>query len=328
MKVQTDQVNASAEDINTEKKLNSVAVHHKPFLTGRRREIITGFLFVAPALIYMLVLIGYPIVYNIMLSFQDISAFNLAAGSERPFIGLDNYRTVFSSPVMPYAFRNTFIFTIGCIVVQFSAGLGLAVLFSKQFRLARPIRGLMVVSWMMPMTVTALLFRYMLSPDVGIIDMILMQLRIINQPVGWLLNQRTALAGPIIANSWVGIPFNMLLLSTGLSSIPDDIYESASIDGANGLQRFMHITIPLLRPAMMAVLILGFVYTFKVFDLIFVMTGGGPVNATEVFSTFAYRLSFSFYYFGQGAAVANILFIILFIVALGYLHLIKKEETM
>ncbi len=288
----------------------------------------TGFVFVAPALIYMLLLIGYPIVYNLILSFQDVSAFNLAAGNERPFIGLQNYKTVFADETMKFAIRNTFIYTVGCLIVQFSLGLSFALLFNQKFALAQPLRGLLLVAWMMPTTVTALLFKYMLSPDVGIIDIILQKIGLIDEPVGWLIHQNTAIFGPIIANSWVGIPFNMLLLTTGLAGISEDIYESASIDGANGLKRFRYITLPLLRPAMLAVLVLGFVYTFKVFDLIYVMTGGGPVNATEVFATFAYKLSFSYFYFGQGAAVANILFLILFCVALVYLKLINKEEAM
>lgn len=293
-----------------------------------RKKYLTGILFIAPALIYMLLLIGYPIVYNIIISFKDVSAFNIAAGAERPFIGLQNYKTVFANETMGYALKNTLFYTICCLVVQFSLGLMFALLFSKKFFLAKPLRGFLVVSWMMPVTVTALLFKYMLSPDVGIFDIILKSLGIIDKPVGWLLNQSTAIYGPIIANSWVGVPFNMLLLTTGLAGIPEEVYESASIDGANVFQKFFRITVPLLRPAMMAVLVLGFVYTFKVFDLIFVMTGGGPVNATEVLATFAYKLSFSFYYFGQGAAVANILFIILFCIALIYLRLINKEETM
>jgi multiple sugar transport system permease protein len=180
---------------------------------------------------------------------------------------------------------------------------------------------------MMPVTVTALLWKYMLSIDAGIIDALLIKAGIIKQPVGWLLNQGTAIFGPIMANIWVGIPFNMLLLTTGLAGIPDEIYEGASIDGAGAAQKFWRITLPLLRPAMLSVLILGFVYTFKVFDLIFVMTGGGPVNATEVFATFSYKLSFQYYYFGQGAAVANVLFAILFCVALVYLKLIRAEEA-
>lgn len=293
----------------------------------QRRERLTGYLFLAPALIHMALLIGYPIVYNFVISFQDISAFNLASGGERPFIGLENYRIVFSDPTMGAALGNTLFYTVMCLIIQFTLGLLFALLFYKKFFLAKPLRGLLVISYMTPVTVTALLFKYMLSPDAGIIDQGLMSAGLIQQPVGWLLNQDTAIWGPIIANSWVGVPFNMLLLFTGLAGISEEVYESASIDGANALKKFWFITLPLLRPAMMSVLVLGFVYTFKVFDLIFVMTGGGPVNATEVMATFAYRLSFSHYYFGQGAAVANILFFILFCVALIYLRLMNKEES-
>jgi multiple sugar transport system permease protein len=120
----------------------------------------------------------------------------------------------------------------------------------------------------------------------------------------------------------------MLLLTTGLSNIPYSIYEAAKVDGANAFQRFFYITLPQLRAAILAVLMLGFIYTFKVFDLVFVMTNGGPVNATELMSTFAYRLSFSEFLFSKGASVANILFLILFIVSLFYLRLLKEDEVM
>ena len=296
-------------------------------LSQRHQEIVAGGLFILPALIYMILMIGYPIVYNILLGFQDVSAYNLAAGAPRPFTGIQNYKIIFANETMPFAIKNTFFYTVSCLIFQFSIGLLFALLFNKQFALAKPLRGFLVISWMMPVTVTALLWKYMLSVEAGIIDALLIKIGLIKQPVGWLLNQNTAIFGPIMANIWVGIPFNMLILTTGLAGIPDEIYESASIDGAKAIQKFWHITLPLLRPAMLSVLVLGFVYTFKVFDLIFVMTNGGPVNATEVFASFSYKLSFSYYYFGQGAAVANVLFLILFCVALIYLKLIRTEEA-
>jgi multiple sugar transport system permease protein len=307
--------------------LNPSARIKRKHLTQKQDEILTGVLFVAPALIYMVLMIGYPIIYNIILSFQDVSAYNLATGMERPFVGINNYKTVVAHETMPYAVKNTLFYTVWCLIFQFSFGLIFALLFNKTFTIAKPLRGFLVISWMMPITVTAMLWKYMLSNDAGIIDALLIHVGVIKQPIGWLLNQSTAIFGPIMANIWVGIPFNMLILTTGLSAIPDEIYEGASIDGANIIQKFWHITIPLLKPAMLSVLILGFVYTFKVFDLIFVMTNGGPVNATEVFASFSYKLSFSYYYFGQGAAVANILFVILFCVALVYLKLIRTEEA-
>lgn len=296
-------------------------------LSARQKERLAGYAFVAPALIYMLLMIGYPVLYNIAISFTDLSAFNLAPGKTKSFIGFENYRTIFSDSTIYNAIKNTTFYTIVSICIQFTMGLAFALLFNKKFSAAKPIRGALIISWMMPIAVTALLFKYMLSPDVGVVNYFLVNLGIVKEPVPWLLEASTAIWGPIMANSWVGIPFNMLLLSTGLSSIPDDVYESAAIDGANSFRCFCHITLPLLRPAILSVLVLGFVYTFKVFDLIFVMTGGGPVNATEVLATYSYRLSFSQYRFGEGASVANVLFLILFCIALIYLRLLKKEES-
>src|SRR5665811_310664 len=125
---------------------------------------------------------------------------------------------------------------------------------------------------------------------------------------------------------WIGIPFNMILLSAGLTLIPKELYESASIDGANKIQTFFSITLPLLKPTIEAVLILGFIYTFKVFDLVYVMTNGGPVNSTHLLSTYSYKLSFSLFKYSQGATAANILFVILFCVSLIYLKLVYSDE--
>lgn len=296
-------------------------------LNARQKERLVGYAFIAPALIYMLLMIGYPVLYNIAISFTDLSAFNLAQGKTKNFIGFENYKAIFSNPSMYAAIRNTTLYTIISISIQFTLGLLFALLFNKKFAVAKPLRGALVISWMMPITVTALLFKYMLSPDVGVINYFLVQLGVVKEPIPWLLKTSTAIWGPIMANSWVGVPFNMLLLTTGLSSISDEVYESASIDGANAFKRFKYITLPLLKPAVLSVLVLSFVYTFKVFDLIFVMTGGGPINATEVLATYSYRLSFSQYKFGEGASVANILFLILFCIALVYLKLLKKEEA-
>lgn len=127
------------------------------------------------------------------------------------------------------------------------------------------------------------------------------------------------MAALIVANVWIGIPFNMILLSVGLSTVPKELYESASIDGANAWQSFRHITLPMIRSSIESVLILGFIYTFKVFDLVFVMTGGGPVNATQMLSTYSYKQSFTMFKYGEGAAIANVLFVILMIAAAVYL---------
>ncbi len=287
---------------------------------------LVGYAFVLPAVIYMLVFIGYPIVYNWVISFQDATAFSLK-DSGRAFIGFSNYKAIFSDPTFAHAIQHTFIYTIGCLVIQFTIGFLLAMFFAKKFTFAKPIRGLVVISWMLPVTVTALVFKFMFSQDSGIINTLLMNLHIIDEPIGWLLNGGTGMAVLIIANSWVGIPFNMLLLTTGLNNISTDVYEAASIDGATKRQQFFKITLPLLKPTIMSTLVLGFVLTFKVFDLVYVMTGGGPVDSTEVLSTYSYKLSFQQFQFGQGAAAACVLFVCLFIVALIYLKTISTSEV-
>lgn len=291
-----------------------------------KKERIIGYCFVLPAVIYMLIFIGYPIIYNWIISFQDVTATTLGS-SVRDFVGLDNYRAVFADSTFPRAVKQTFFYTIVCLIFQFSLGFLFAMFFSKKFSFSKPIRGFIVISWMLPITVTALVFKFMFAEGNGIINAILLELHLIKEPIGWLIQEKTAMWGLIIANSWVGIPFNMLLLTTGLNNISTDVYEAASIDGANAVQRFTKITIPLLKPTIMSVLVLGFVYTFKVFDLVYVMTGGGPVDATEVMSTYSYKLSFQLFHFGEGAAVANVLFVCLFLVALLYLKTISKDEV-
>jgi multiple sugar transport system permease protein len=288
---------------------------------------LTGFWFVLPALLFMAAFIGYPIVYNLILSFQDVGVMTLN-NPVKGWVGYRNYLQLLGDPLLKTVLANTFYYTIACIVLQFSIGFALALLFNRSFRLAKSIRSLIMIAWLMPVTITGLIFKFIFSTNGGLINEFLLGLHWLSKPIEWLLQPTTAIWALIITNTWIGIPFNMILLITGLSTIPQEVYESASIDGASPWQQFIHVTAPLLKPAIEAVLILGFIYTFKVFDLVYVMTKGGPVNATEVLSTFSYRLSFTEFSFSKGAAVANILFVVLFMVSLGYLRLIREEEGM
>jgi multiple sugar transport system permease protein len=294
---------------------------------GRFQFSFTAGAFVYPALVYMMILVGFPILYNIIISFQDVSVMTIK-GRNYNFVGFANYIDLWQNKILSKTMGQTFVFTFFCLVFQFSIGLFLALFFKQSFHLAKPIRGLLLVVWVVPMTVTALIFKFMLQTDGGLINVVLQAVGIIRQPVEWLVTEKMAMVSVIITNCWVGIPFNMILLLAGLNAIPDELYESAGIDGAGAVSKFFNITMPLLRPAIMSVLVLGVIYTFKVFDLIFVMTSGGPVNATEILSTYSYRLSFKEYQFSLGAAVANVLFACLLVVASGYLRLTNKDEVM
>ncbi|WP_081300590.1 carbohydrate ABC transporter permease [Clostridium beijerinckii] len=286
-----------------------------------------GYMFIVPAVIFMLLFVGYPIIYNILLSLQDVNVMTVNSPIKE-FVGFKNYIELFKSSVLLVAIGNTLYYTVVCIIFQFVLGFAFALFFNIEFTFSKFIRGLVMVSWLIPMTINALSFKFMFSPSGGVINQILMNLHVINQHLDWLIQPNSAMWGLIITNVWVGIPFNMILLTTGLSTIPKSIYESASLDGANWFQKLFYITIPSIKPAILSVLMLGFIYTFKVFDLVFIMTNGGPVNATEVLSTLSYKLSFNQYSYSQGSAVANILFLTLFIVSLFYVKLIKEDEVM
>ncbi len=290
----------------------------------RRNRNAQAIFFILPALIYMMIMVGYPIVYNLVLSFKNVTQKNV--NGVQAFVGFKNYLTIFGTDNFQYAFGNTVRFTLISILFQFVFGLSLALLFNQSFPGAQFIRGAIVICYLLPNVVSALLWKYMLSADVGIIDKVLMGIGIIGEPVGWLRRMDTALWGPIFANIWTQTPLIMLLLSTGLNDIPQDALESSYLDGANAVQRFLYIILPLLKNTMLAVMMVGFMYTFKVFDLIFSMTGGGPAYATEVLSTYSYRLSFINHKFSQGAAAANILFICLFAVSCLYRHFLSKED--
>jgi len=288
---------------------------------------LVGYVYVYPAVLYMLVLVGYPIVYNVLLSFQNVDMTNLTSGEHR-FVGLSNYADILSKEIFATSLKNTLVYTVFSIIFQFSIGFALALFFQSKFKFASFLRGLMLVSWMSPIVVTALLFKFMFSTGVGIINYLLLSAGWIDRPMEWLTDPGLAMAAVITANIWIGIPFNMILLAAGLSNLPQDIYESAGIDGANRAQKFLYLTVPLLRPVMMVVMILGFIYTFKVFDLVYVMTGGGPVDATEVLSTLSYRYSFDQFQFSSGATVSNILFLILLLISFLYLKMIRSDEVM
>lgn len=283
-----------------------------------------GLLYVLPAFLYMLVFVGYPIFRNIILSVQDVTMRNLIT-PDKTFVGLKNYIGLFQDSVFVRSMFNTLIFTVGCLVIQFLIGFLLALFFTQNFSFSKPVRGLLMMPWMIPITVTALMFKFIFGTDVGILNYILKNIGLIQENIEWLTTPGTAMFAIICANIWIGIPFNMILISTGLTTIPKELYESASIDGANKVQSFFRITLPLLRPTIESVLILGFIYTFKVFDLVYVMTGGGPVNSTHMLSTYSYKLSFEMFKYSEGAAVANVLLVILLIVGTFYIRATKSS---
>jgi multiple sugar transport system permease protein len=291
---------------------------------GRRQEELAKILFVVPAALAIVALFGYPVVKNLAMSFQDYTLKTFFTG-EAPWIGLQNYIAVVRDDVFAKAVVNTALFTIGSIVGQFVIGMLLALFFHKNFPLGGVLRALFLLPWLIPLIVGSAAWRAILDQDSGILNVTLKNLGIIHASVPWLTSPHVALVAVILVNIWLGIPFNLTLLYSGLQEIPNDLYEAGAMDGATGWKAFWHITLPNLRAVVGVVLMLGVIYTLKVIDIILGLTQGGPANATQTIATQSYQSSFVSFKFGQGAALSNILILISLAFSIVYLHATRRQ---
>jgi multiple sugar transport system permease protein len=288
---------------------------------ARLREKSIQWLFLVPALIYIVLFFGYPVVKNITMSFQDYSTKTFFTG-EAPWVGIANYVTVIKSSLFTTTLVNTALFTVGSIIGQFVIGLALALFFRRQFPLNNVLRSLLLLPWLLPLIASSAVWKWILDQDSGVLNQSLALLHI--PAVPWLSSPNVALIAVVIVNIWLGIPFNVTILYSGLQDIPPELYEAGSLDGATGWKAFRFITWPNLRPVVSVVLVLGVVYTLKVLDIILGLTGGGPANATETLATNSYQRSFVQFAFGQGAAVSNILIVISLVFAFVYLRINRR----
>jgi len=279
--------------------------------------------FLAPVVIYLLAFYAYPLYRNLDLSLRHYTVRSFVQG-DAPFSGLDNYRDVFADRAFGPALLHTLTFTFVSIAFQFAIGLALAVFFAQNFKLSATLRALFLVPWLLPLIVSASTWSWMLNSDSGIVNHALGLVGV--DPVNWLTSPDWALTSVIIANIWIGIPFNLVVLYSGLQAIPAEVHEAAAIDGATNWQRFWQVTFPLLRPVSAITLLLGLVYTLKVFDLIWIMTKGGPADASTTFATWSYRLGFGnlLPQFGPGAAVGNLLILMALFFGLLYIRFQKR----
>ena len=281
--------------------------------------------FVVPAWVFVLCFYVYPLASNVRMGFQDYSVSSFYTGSA-PYVGLANYRAVWHSPQFGAIVLNTVLFTAGSLVFQFGLGLVLAVFFRRMFPLNGVLRSLLLVPWLLPLVVSGTVWRWMMYNDSGVLNQALLHLHLIGQPVPWLVSTQVSLVSVIVVNVWVGIPFNMVILYGGLQALPEQVFEAAAIDGASAWQRFTRITLPMLRPVILVVLTLGLIYTVKVFDVIMLVTQGGPANSSQTLTTYAYDLSFNQLLFGRGAAVGNILILVAVVFAGIYLRAVRDQD--
>ena len=285
-----------------------------------RRQRLAGWLFLTPAILYLLFAFLLPIIYNVMLSFEQTSTATIG-DLTAPFAGLANYHFIFNDPTSRSAIVNTFEFTFGSLVGQFIIGFGLALLFTLRFPGRTLGRSLVIVPWLLPLIVTGVIFKFLFQLEGGAVNQLLLDVGLVHHPIDWLDDPHLALLTVLIANIWLGVPFFTLLLYSALQDVPVEVKEAALMDGAGPWQRLRLVIVPIILPVIEVTLLLGFVFTVKVFDLVIALTGGGPANATQLITTWSYNLSFEQFNFGQGAALNNVLLVLATICAPLYLWL-------
>lgn len=286
-----------------------------------RRIALTRSLFVAPAILFVAVFFGYPIVKNVTMSLQEYTTSTFFTG-EAPWVGLQNYVGVFSDALFGTTILNTVLFTVGSIALQFVIGLGLALFFNRRFPLSGFLRSLLLLPWLLPLIASSAVWKWILDQNSGALNQFLGLFGI--EPIPWLVSPDLALVAVIGVNVWLGIPFNTVLLYSGLQAVPEELYEAAALDGAVGWRAFWHITWPSIRSVVSVVIVLGVVATLKVVDVILGLTGGGPANSTQTLATWGYQESFVHFEFGLGAAISNVLIAVSLGFAMLHLSLTRK----
>ncbi|MDA2814985.1 sugar ABC transporter permease [Nocardiopsis sp. RSe5-2] len=280
--------------------------------------------FAAPLIVYLAAFYAYPLYRNIDLSLHDYTPRAFIQGDPE-FVGTAILREVLTSDAFLPAVANTAVFTLVSIAVQYGAGLALAVFFRGSFPLSPVLRALFLTPWLLPMIVSASTWAWMLNSENGIVNAVLGAFGL--GPVDWLTSPGWALVSVVVANIWLGIPFNLVILYSGLQNIPGELYEAAQLDGAGPWQRFVHITLPQLRPVSAVTLLLGLVYTLKVVDVIWIMTRGGPGDSSTTLAIWSYRAAFGTGRpdLSEAAAVGDLLILMALAAGLVYVYLRRRE---
>lgn len=283
-----------------------------------------GWLFVAPAVLLILLVAIYPVTRTVWLSFHRYSLLHPVAGM--PFAGLGNYRTLWQDKHFWAATRNTVVFAMAGLGMELILGLFLALVMNSAVRGRGLVRAAVLVPWAVPTVVSATMWLWLYNDQWGLVNVVLKRLHLIADSHAWLADSTTALPAVIIADVWKTTPFMALVLLAGLQVIPHELYEAADVDGASSWQQFRHVTLPLLRPAILVGLLFRTLDSFRVFDLVYVLTFGGPGNRTEVLSLYAYKVFFRSLDFGYGSAVTVALFGIVALASLLYVRVLGARR--
>jgi len=283
-----------------------------------KRDLV-GYLFLAPSLVFFITFLLFPVLFSLYLSFHQWNMFS----SDTSFIGVSNYVQVVSSYEFWDVMSNTLVYTLGTVPLNMLLALVFATFLSKNIRGKKFLRAALFTPVIISPVAAAVIWRWIYEPNFGLLNYLLSFFGI--DPVNWLNDPTAAMFAIIVMGVWKTFGFNMILFAAGLSGIPEQYYEAAELDGSNAWQRFWHITIPLLSPTTLFVLVMSVIGSFQVFDLVYVLTSGGPIGSTKVLVFYLYEHAFKFFEMGYASAVAYLLFGAVFALTILQLRIMKKR---
>ena len=285
------------------------------------RESILGPVFVTPALLLILLLVAYPFVMALYFSMS-----NAFIGRPSEFIGIKNFVRLWEADAFRQTFQNAFVFTGIAVAFKLVMGITLALLLNEQLWFKRMIRGAVLLPWVIPTALSTLGWWWMFNSLYSVVNWTGIALGIMTPPgPNWLGQQAYAMAAVIMVNVWRGLPFFAITILAGLVAIPKELYEAAEADGAGANARFWHITLPLLKPVLAVVVLFSTIFTFSDFNIVYVLTHGGPINSTHLFATYSRMVGLEVGRLGEGAAVSLYLFPLLVFVVWVQLRFVRKQ---
>jgi multiple sugar transport system permease protein len=286
-----------------------------------RQEAWLGWLLLTPVIVVMLALVVWPFTTAIWIAFTD-----KAIGREASFIGLTNFANLIANPRFGLALQHSLVFTIAGLSLKFVLGMGMALVLNQGFRGRNVLRAYFLMPWILPGFVAYMTWRWFLDPLQGVLNYALSDLGLIHYPLELLGNTTTALPTVIVADTWKSFPFFGLAFLAGLQNIPAELYEAAAVDGATGWQKFRFVTVPGLRHVIIVVLMLGTIFTFNAFEPVYLLTGGGPADATVVYTVLAYETGIVNMRLGEASAVPVMILPILGLYIVALSGLMSRDE--
>jgi multiple sugar transport system permease protein len=286
------------------------------------RDTSIAYTFIAPAFLLLLFLVAYPFVLSVWFSLSDARV-----GETGSFVGLDNFRRLLGSGIFRQTLQNSLVFTAAALFLKTVLGMALALLLFRVVHLKRLIRGAVLLPFIVPTALSTLVWWWMFEPLYSVVNWTLKSLHLVHHDIPWLPDPYLAMFTVILVNTWRGLPFFAITLLAGLVAIPRELYEAAQSDGAGPVGRFWYVTVPLLKPVLAVVILFSAIFTLADFNIVYILTKGGPMNMTHLFATYSFVLGLQGGQIGQGAAVSLFLFPILLLVVFTQLRLVRRSTT-